>query len=223
LDSKWCIDTNTLVPWLIKATDLLGLLERKYNLSKEFTEVYLERHQHSITFIDTFFTLKANGLDDDCYCSYLAMNEIYSAMRDEVRSIVLLKNGVPLSRWVEERNTLQFPDECAEIFFKKVDELFLKLFETGSIIPLSDEPEENNDHYSEIIASLIFNFKRVKTQDAILLATAISIQAKYFVTFDVRLIEELKDSLLETYDLRLITPKEANHVLNIQKKRMKLH
>jgi predicted nucleic acid-binding protein len=217
-----CIDTNTLVPWLIKEAGVLGLLETKFRLSKEFTDVYLERHKHSISFIEKFIFLKSKGYDGNCYCSYLAMNELYSAIRDEVRSIILLKEGIPLSRWIEERHTVAFPEECAEIIFTKIDEYFNKLIETDLIIPLSDEPEENGDHFSEIVASLIFKFKRIKTQDAILLATAISIQANYFVTFDQRLIDEVQKDLVDNYDLRLITPKQGNHLLSIQRRRMRL-
>ena len=141
------------------------------------------------------------------------MNEVYSAVRDEIRCILLFKNGAPLSRWPEEKNSVDLPDDSRKLLYVAIEKEFYVLFGNGTILPLSDEPEEKGDNFSEIVASLIFQYKRVKTQDAILLTTAISIQAKYFVTFDKRLVQDVKTDLAERYQLYLITPNEANSQL----------
>ncbi|WP_157677703.1 PIN domain-containing protein [Methanoregula boonei] len=138
------------------------------------------------------------------------MNEVYSAVRDEIRSILLFRNGTPLSRWNEEKNAIDLPEDSMESVYEDIENRFDVLFGNGSIFPLSDEPEEDGDNFSEIVASLIFKFKRVKTQDAILLATAISIKANYFVTFDQRLVTEVSKALADKYRLVLISPKEGN-------------
>ena len=207
---RWCIDTNTLVPWLITDTGVLDLLIKKYQIPSDFREIYLNRHKPSIDFIQGIIDLKSKGLPDEFYFSYLAMNEVYSAVRDEIRSILLFKNGTPLSRWNEEKNSLDLPEDSMETVYEDIENRFDILFGNGSIIPLSDEPEEDGDNFSEIVASLIFKFKRVKTQDAILLATAISIKANYFVTFDQRLVTEVSKALADKYRLALISPKEGN-------------
>jgi len=219
--SRWCIDTNTLVPWLITDSGVLDLLIKKYQIPSDFRDIYLNRHKPSIDFIQGIIDLKSKGLPDEFYFSYLAMNEVYSSVRDEIRCILLFRKGTPLSRWNEEKNSLDLPEDSRETVYEDIENKFDVLFGNGTIIPLSDEPEEEGDNFLEIVASLIFKFKRVKTQDAILLTTAISIRANYFVTFDQRLVAEVSKDLAEKYLLRLISPKEGNALLRKIKKQNK--
>lgn len=170
-------------------------------------------HKHSIDFIQKIIDLKSEGSSDEFYFSYLAMNEVYSAVRDEIRSILLFKNGTPLSRWSEEKNSLDLPEDSMETVYEDIENKFDVLFGNNTIIPLSDEPDEKGDNFSEIVASLIFTFKRVKTQDAILLTTAILVRANYFVTFDKRLISEVSKELDKKYQLHLISPNHGNTLL----------
>ena len=211
--TRWCIDTNTLVPWLMTDSGVLDLLIKKYGIPKDFRDIYLNRHNHSIDFIERIIDLKSRGFPDEFYFSYLAMNEVFSAVRDEIRSILLFKNGTPLSRWNEEKNSIDLPVDTMETVYVDIENKFDVLFGNNTILPLSDEPEEKGDNFSEIVASLIFTFKRVKTQDAILLTTAISVKANYFVTFDKRLISEVSKELDQKYQLRLISPGEGNTLL----------
>jgi predicted nucleic acid-binding protein len=215
--TRWCIDTNSLVPWLITDSGVLDLLIKKYGIPSDFRDIYLNRHTHSIDFIQRIIDLKSKGFSDEFYFSYLAMNEVYSAVRDEIRSILLFKNGTPLSRWSEEKNSIDLPEDSMETVYKDIENKFDVLFGNNTIIPLSDEPEEKGDNFSDIVASLIFTFKRVKTQDAILLTTAISIKANYFVTFDKRLISEVSKELTTKYQLHLISPNHGNTLLKKRK------
>ena len=211
--TRWCIDTNTLVPWLMTDSGVLDLLIKKYGIPKDFRDIYRNRHNHSIDFIERIIDLKSRGFPDEFYFSYLAMNEVFSAVRDEIRSILLFKNGTPLSRWNEEKNSIDLPVDTMETVYVDIENKFDVLFGNNTILPLSDEPEEKGDNFSEIVASLIFTFKRVKTQDAILLTTAISVKANYFVTFDKRLISEVSKELDQKYQLHLISPGEGNTLL----------
>jgi hypothetical protein len=198
----------------MKEAGILDLLIKKYKLSKEFEDIYFERHKHSILFIEEIILQKKNKtLHDGFFFSYLAMNEVYSAIRDEIRSIILFNNGSPLSRWAEERNNIGLPDKCTIEIFRKIETIFDTLFGNNILEPTSDEPDISGDHFSEIVASLIFKFKKVKTQDAILLTTAISIEAKYFVTFDGRLIDEVKNAISSEYGLILLKPSEGHNIL----------
>lgn len=211
--TRWYIDTNSLVPWLITDSGVLDLFIKRYGIPSVFRDIYLDRHTHSIDFIQRIIDLKSKGFSDEFYFSYLAMNEVYSAVRDEIRSILLFKNGTPLSRWSEEKNSIDLPDDSMETVYKDIENKFDVLFGNNTIIPLSDEPEEKGDNFSDIVASLIFTFKRVKTQDAILLTTAISVKANYFVTFDKRLIAEVSKELTKKYQLHLISPNHGNTLL----------
>ncbi len=195
--ARWCIDTNTLVPWLITESAVLDLLIKKDGIPKDFRDIYLNRHKNSIDFIRRIIDLKSRGYSGEFYVSYLAMNEVYSAVRDEIRSIRLFRNGTPLSRWAEEKNNINLPSDTMETIYRDIEKQFDILFGNDTILPLSDEPEETGDNFSEIVASLIFSFNRVKTQDAILLTTAISVRSNYFVTFDKRLIVETAKDLKE--------------------------
>jgi hypothetical protein len=93
------------------------------------------------------------------------------------------------------------------------------LFENGAIVPLSDEPEESGDNFSEIFAWLIFSNKGIETQDAILLTTAILIKAGYFVTKDDKLRREVRDTLKQRYHIELIQPTSALNRLRSMRKR----
>ena len=55
------------------------------------------------------------------FFSYLAMNEVYSAVRDEKRSILLFKNGTPLSRWNEEKNSIDLPSDSMETVYRDIE------------------------------------------------------------------------------------------------------
>lgn len=211
--SRWCIDTNTLVPWLMKDSGILDLLIKKYGIPGDFREIYLNRHKESIDFIQRIINLKSEGFQDEFYFSYLAMNEVFSAVRDEMRSILLFKNGTPLSRWNEEKNFLDLPGDFMETVYEDIENKFDVLFENNTIFPLSDEPGEEGETFSEIVAWLIFTFNHVKTQDAILLTTAISFPAKYFVTSDKRLISEVSKELEKKFHLQLILPAHGNTLL----------
>lgn len=138
---------------------VLDLLISKYQIPADFKEVYLNRHQFSIEFIQKIIDLKIKEVPDEFYFSYLAMNEVFSAIRDEIRCILLFRNGTPLSRWNEEKNALDLPEDSMETVYESIEKKFDILFGNSTIIPLSYEPEETGDNYSEIIASLIFKIQ----------------------------------------------------------------
>lgn len=119
--TRWCIDTNTLVPWLITDSGVLDLLIKKYGIPKDFRDIYLNRHKNSIDFIERIIDLKSRGFPDEFYFSYLAMNEVFSAVRDEIRSILLFKNDTPLSRWIEEKNSIDLPADSMETVYVDVE------------------------------------------------------------------------------------------------------
>lgn len=198
---------------------VLDLFCDRFGLSEEFRDVYLARYSPSISFIDAVLSQQNASPTCDFYVSYLVLNEIFSAIRDELRTIILFKNGLPISRWRDGRNFPDIPEECMEVVYTKIQGTLDVLFENGTIMPLSDEPEENGDNFSEIFAWLIFNNKGTETQDAILLTTAILIKAGYFVTKDDKLRGEVKDILKQRYHIELIQPTSALNRLKSMRKR----
>jgi hypothetical protein len=198
---------------------VLTLFCDRYGLSEEFKEVYLARYSQSISFIDEVITQRHRKPLCDFYISYLALNELFSAIRDELRTIILFKNGLPISRWRDGRNFPEIPDECTEAIYAKIQSTFDALFENGAIVPLSDEPGENGDNFSEIFAWLIFSSKGIETQDAILLTTAILVRAECFVTKDDKLRREVRDTLKQRYNIELLQPGSTSSRLRSMRKR----
>ena len=198
---------------------VLTLFCDRYGLSEEFREVYLTRYSPSISLIDEIVSQRHGNPACAYYISYLALNELFSAIRDELRTIILFKNGLPISRWRDGRNFPDIPEECMEVIYARIQGTFDLLFENEAIIPLSDEPEENGDNFSEIFAWLIFSNKGIETQDAILLTTAILVRAEYFVTKDDKLRREVRDTLKQRYNVELIQPGYALSKLKSMRKR----
>jgi len=103
--------------------------------------------------------------------------------------------------------------------YAKIQSTFDVLFENEAIVPLSDEPEENGDNFSEIFAWLIFSSKGIETQDAILLTTAVLVGAECFITKDDKLRREVRDALKQRYNVELLQPGSALNRLRSMGKR----
>lgn len=85
----WFIDSNILAHWVLGRGHILEFLCSSFNLHQDFYNVYFQRYQPSITFIDEILKKRSTGLTDEFYISSLATIELFSAIRDEVRSILV--------------------------------------------------------------------------------------------------------------------------------------
>jgi predicted nucleic acid-binding protein len=203
------IDTNILAPWILEKGNILDLICSHYGLSSEFKEVYANRYASPISFIDEIISKKSDGLDDEFFISHLAMNELFSAIRDELRSIILFNNGTPISRWRDARLDPDIPEKFARAMYTKILETFDPLFGDGALYLIKEGATEYAENYWSIYSSMLFLIKEIKTQDTMLLTTAILYEADYFVTRDERLIKAARNRLLEQYNLQLIKPEGA--------------
>ena len=98
--AKWFIDTNILCHWIMSNYVLQPLVEH-FKLSNEFLAVYKNRYCDSCDFIEE---LKKQAQDKHLFCiDELSMSELFSAIRNEVRAIVLFVSGVPMAKWASER------------------------------------------------------------------------------------------------------------------------
>jgi hypothetical protein len=145
----------------------------------------------------------------------LSLSEAFSAVRDEVRSILLFVRGIPISRWATKRETKEV--SFSEGLARRVYELTslgldaLRLGDKLGIIPATSASDE--DAYFEVYSSLVFLHPELKTQDAILLATGIFQQATCFVTGDRDLVR-MNKGLKERYALQVIRPDRALQLLS---------
>lgn len=205
--AKWIIDTNVAVHWLM-VNQILEFLTKHFHLSQEFSNVYKNRYSKSCDFVNKVLELPKN--DDEFLITELSVNELFSGLRDEIRTVILFVNGVPISRWAYKRETKEA--RLTDKLSKSIHELALKGFDTlfGSqkirIVETtapSDEPD-----YLEVYSSLVFLNPELRTQDAILITTAIFERADRFVTTDRDLIN-LGKELKARYNLEVLQPATA--------------
>ena len=212
---KWLIDTNVVVHWLM-AEQIMQFLVAEFKLAQQFHDTYANRYGHSVDFIVK--VLEVNKREGEFSVAELSLNELFSAIRDEIRTVMLFVRGVPLSRWASKRETQEV--RFSEDLLKNVHELTLQGFDqlfgekhiaiTPTIAP-SDE-----DDYLELYSSLVFLNPEMKTQDAILVAHAIFDGVSNFVTTDQTLVQ-LGKELKERYGLAVVSPHKALELLRSQK------
>lgn len=220
----WFLDTNILAYWVFGKGGVLKSLIEKFNLSKEIYDVYFERYKKSISIIDEIVSQKNKGLKDEFFISYLAINELFSAIRDELRSVILFNSGVPISMWRDPRNNPDIKIEDYEPIYKLTLKSFDFLFENNAIILIDESSPEFESNYWEIYSQILFQINQSKTQDATLLTTAIFNKADYFITKDLTLIKSSKKMMMEKHNLKIIKPTEALHLLkNLRKTNNKMH
>lgn len=210
----WFIDTNITAHWVLGKGGVLNFLVKEFNLTEEFYELYSKRYEESINLIEEIIKLGKHKKNNEYYISYLSINELFSALRDELRSILLFKNGVPISKWRDSRNNPDIkPSE-----YKSIYEITLKsfdiLFENKAIELMHEESLEDDPNYLDIYSSILFLVKEAKTQDSTLLTTAILNKADYFITKDDTLIKSAKNLIKIHYGLELINPTQALQILH---------
>jgi hypothetical protein len=209
----WFIDTNVLAHWVLGEGGVLEFLCEKLELPCDFSSVYIARYRTSLEFINEIMQQRKNGLSDEFYVSALATNELFSAIRDEVRSILLFKGGIPISRWRDSRNNPDIPEECYEHLYGLTLASFDTLFENHGVTIIPEASPWEDATYWSICSSILFLIRESRTQDAMLLTTAILNRADNFVTLDTPLIRSAKRVLRDEYNLHLINPTEGLQVL----------
>lgn len=209
----WFIDANVLAYWVLGKGGVLSSQVSKFHLTNEFFEIYSKRYNDSINLIEKIIQL-GQEKNDEFFVSHLAINELFSSLKDELRSILLFKNGVPISRWRDPGNN---PDIKLDDY-KSIYELTLKsfdsLFENKAIEYIPEQSQEDSPKYFDIYSTILFLIKDAKTQDSTLLTTAIINKADYFVTEDKRLKKTAKDFIKDNFGLELINPTQGLQILH---------
>lgn len=200
------IDTNITVHWLM-SEKIIDYLIKEFNLTKEFANVYRRRYEPSVIFVNEVLNSKEKRYN--FYITELSTNEIFSGIRDEVRSVLLFVKGIPISRWMYKRVTkdVKFKEELSRAIYELAMEGLDVLIENKIEIIPTISPSDAPDYY-EVYSSLIFLNPELNTQDAILLTTSIFQEINYFVTLDSDLIK-LGKRLKEAYNMEVINPQKA--------------
>jgi hypothetical protein len=195
---------------------VLDILCNGYHLTTEFRDVYNSHYTDSISFIDAIVKEEIPHANHEFYVSSLAINELFYAIKDELRSIILFNKGMPISRWRDARTNPDIPEKCFRAIYNQTLLSFDTLLGEGSIIYLPEGSAESDPEYWSIYAPLLFLTKDAKTQDATLLTTAILNRADYFVTKDEPLIKAAKKQLLADYQMELVKPSTGLTLLKKQ-------
>lgn len=209
--TKWIIDTNVIAHWLM-ADKIMNFASQKFLLSQEFVTIYNNRNIDSILFVNK--ALKSSKSRHLFLITELSLNELFSAIRDEVRCIILFKNGVPISRWANKRETkevsfpLRLSKEIYELAMKGYDDLFAK--NKLEILAVTSPSDAQN--YLEVYSSLVFRNPELTTQDAIIITNAIFEKVDRFVTADKGL-QRMHKELLDNYNIEILSPKKASTMI----------
>lgn len=208
---KWIVDTNILVHWLM-ASQIMQFSITQFRLATEFLDIYKNRYEKSINFVNK--VLETPKDEHDFVVVELSLNELFSGVKDEVRSILLFVKGVPISRWTSKRETqeVKFPKDLSKKIYELTSLGLDALFASNKIgiIPATSPSDEED--YLEVYSSLVFLHPELKTQDAILVTTGIFEKANYFVTGDRDLISIGKE-LVEQYSMKVVRPQRASQIL----------
>jgi hypothetical protein len=199
------------------------LLCEQSALPDQFFEIYSSRYEPSLTFVNTVIDKKNQRITDNFFVSHLAINELFSAIRDEMRSILLFNKGCPISMWRNPRYDPIIDAIDYQAVYKQTLQAFIPLFEDGktqdSVIQLMVEQSPESPNYWDVYSSILFMVKEAKTHDATLLTSAILDKADYFVTLDKSLIKNAKKMLNDQYHILLVTPKESMNIFRTKQKR----
>ncbi len=208
--TRFVIDSNVLVHWLM-SHKIIGYIITEQKLSPEFKRVYDKRYEKSVRFID--YVLSNPRENKDVVVVEFSLSEIFSGVREEARTVIMLNKGIPLSRWISRRETREatIPEKVGKRIYELTLEGFDVLFRTEviGIIPTAT-PSAFPDFF-EVYSSLIFYNPELTTQDALLLTTAIFEDTDYFVTMDGYLTK-LNKALRDAYNIRIIRPDKALNI-----------
>jgi len=214
-EEKWIIDTNLIVYWLV-SSQILPFAITRFGLSEAFLATYKNRYEPSLSFVDK--VLEAPKHEGRFSVVELSLNELFSGIRDEIRTIILFVKGVPMSRWAHKRETseVSFPVDLSEKVHKLTLQGFDILFATKKIAITRTIGPSDFDDYFDVYSSLVFLNPGMKTQDAILIAHAIFDKADHFVTTDESLLK-LGKELRKNYGLDVVKPQRALEVMRARK------
>jgi len=211
------VDTNVLAYWLLGRGNILSSILDRFKLMDEFLNIYRERYSDAINFIDRIIETKGKGIKNEFFVSNFAINESFSVIKDELRTILLLKKGIPISRWKDQLYSPEINSEDYEFIYKLILKQFDIIFEGRSIEPSIESSPEEYENYYDVYTSILFLIRDAKTQDSTLLTTAILNGADYFVTKDDRLIGSANKMMKDSYQMELIRPSYAINILKMDK------
>lgn len=212
----WFIDTSVLANWIISKSGSTEYLFNALGIGFEHISNYNNKHKDSIDFINKIINLNENdpSYHDEYYITYLTIDELFSSVKDEINSIMLFKEGEPISRWRDPRNLKPIKEEHFKEIYTLTMSTLDKLLADDSRITLTPDRSFRDKEFLGIYARILFLMKDARTQDSVLLATAVLNGADYFVSRDGKIKRNYKQSILPGSQMHVIEPENGLRLLN---------
>jgi len=208
--SLWCIDTNVLASWILVDGGLLDYFLKSARVPENYVELYRKKYAGDISFINKIIKSKNEDSlsEQEFYIPFLATNEVFSALKDEILCLRLFEKGEPVSTWPRNKAFLSLNEGEDRVIFEIVMRKLDELLESGVSI-IDDCGNLQHNVFWDVFASLLLQSKNTRTQDVMLLTTSVVNSVDYFVTRDERLIQAIHKQMMEAYDLELLNPSSA--------------
>ena len=201
----WFIDANVLAHWVLASCVLERLFELR-GIERRFLEIYVNRYEASIRFVDRI--LECDLVGHEFYVSLLALNEVFAAVKDEVNAVLLFEKGIPISMWRDPSVIPEIDEGLAWEIYEATSNCIDRILGGGAVHVVEEVLPAKFKEYYDVFASLVLVLG-VRTHDAMLLTDAIVHGADFFVTTDQRLIKRAKRRVKEEYNLSIVAPHEA--------------
>ncbi len=182
--------------WCISKYILRDIV-KELGLTKEFVKTYAERYSSSINLLDSI--IKSSFNDKEFYVFDFSFYETLKAIKDEIKTLYLFKNGVPISKWSREQ-TVEISNEIRELVYDKYNRAMDRLFKNDNVKLLRHPMEEERDWdvFFDVYSFLLLGVPNLSTQDAIIISGAIVSDINYIVSSDTAL-KKLNEQINEVF------------------------
>lgn len=223
--TAFLIDSNIIAQWVL-SNHTLDIVSKSLDIPEEMAVAYKKRYMNSIEFIDKI--LQSEPSKEREFLTYdFNLFEVVKALKDEIRTMHLFKNGVPLAKWNSrgEHAKIEVSDKMIDSVFESYNRAQDKLFaeENIGIIshPLTETEKDWEDYYS-LYSLLMLRIPHLLTQDAMIVSACLYNEIDYLVTKDedLKKMQEQIENALNGSDLKLqiIDPGNTTIWSNIEKK-----
>lgn len=207
------IDSNIIAQWVLPKY-IFSTVSKLFGLPDEIISPYQNRYSNSIQFIDR--VLERSSDDEKFFYTFdFNLLETVKALKDEIRTLQLFNNGVPISKWAsrQEHQDVTFDERVKDAIYESYNKAQDALFGDDKIMilshPLSEKGDDWEDYYS-LFSRLMLDMPGLLTQDGMIISACIFYDIEYLITRDSDL-KGLKKSLEKTLnesklELKIIDP-----------------
>lgn len=206
---KTCfVDSNIIAYWMM-AKDINVNVFNKLRIPRDFVNVYSDRYNSSISFIDKIVDGSFENKFD--FITYdFNIFEIAKAIKDEIKTLYLFKKGEPISKW-SKSNSEKFDEEIISIIYSYYSNLQDILFGEEKIkletIPFAVGGKTYASYY-DFYNYILFRIPELSTQDALIISGCYVDNIDYLISEDSRLQKAWKEFIKDDKEIKTKTKLE---------------